>query len=286
MRLLISLLFASPLAAQIGGFSVVWQDAGLLAADSVQHRPACRAGRRSYGVRGARRSARIGQLGSQAGDRHLSHPGRRFSPGPQLRLPRPAPRPLSSPRSSTSTNPSCRLSSRSPSKFLASRFPPRPASSPASAGPTRPLVAGFRRGAGAVLWVAASPGPQGYERFPLSARRPWLDLGLRAAVPRKPPLGLLRFLLPHARRSGLLRREVAHRRNQRPARRRLAFLRARPRARRLPAPSDRRLPSRRASWSTPGWNCRTSARSSGPIIPSGARKPRSCRTRNSIGASS
>ena len=29
-----------------------------------------------------------------------------------------------------------------------------------------PLTAGFRRGAGAVLWVAASPGDRGYERFP------------------------------------------------------------------------------------------------------------------------
>ena len=29
-----------------------------------------------------------------------------------------------------------------------------------------PLVAGFRRGAGAVLWVAAPPGARGYERFP------------------------------------------------------------------------------------------------------------------------
>ena len=29
-----------------------------------------------------------------------------------------------------------------------------------------PLVAGFRRGAGAVLWLALSPGSQGYERFP------------------------------------------------------------------------------------------------------------------------
>jgi hypothetical protein len=29
-----------------------------------------------------------------------------------------------------------------------------------------PLVAGFRRGAGAVLWLALSPGAQGYERFP------------------------------------------------------------------------------------------------------------------------
>jgi hypothetical protein len=29
-----------------------------------------------------------------------------------------------------------------------------------------PVTAGVRRGAGAILWVAASPGPRGYERFP------------------------------------------------------------------------------------------------------------------------
>ncbi|MFB3778186.1 MAG: hypothetical protein ACE141_11260 [Bryobacteraceae bacterium] len=29
-----------------------------------------------------------------------------------------------------------------------------------------PMVAGMRRGAGGVLWVAVSPGPRGYERFP------------------------------------------------------------------------------------------------------------------------
>jgi hypothetical protein len=29
-----------------------------------------------------------------------------------------------------------------------------------------PLVAGFTKGAGAVLWVATDPGPQGYERYP------------------------------------------------------------------------------------------------------------------------
>jgi hypothetical protein len=29
-----------------------------------------------------------------------------------------------------------------------------------------PLLAGFRRGSGAVLWIAAPPGPRGYERFP------------------------------------------------------------------------------------------------------------------------
>ncbi|HTS77864.1 MAG TPA: hypothetical protein VMG40_16755, partial [Bryobacteraceae bacterium] len=30
----------------------------------------------------------------------------------------------------------------------------------------QPLIGGFRRGEGAVLWVAAPPGPRGYDRFP------------------------------------------------------------------------------------------------------------------------
>ena len=43
---------------------------------------------------------------------------------------------------------------------------------------TAPVIAGFQQGKGAVLWVAASPGAQGYERFPylLHALR---DLGLQ-----------------------------------------------------------------------------------------------------------
>lgn len=40
-----------------------------------------------------------------------------------------------------------------------------------------PVLAGFRRGAGAVLWVAASPGEQGYERFPYILHA-LADLGL------------------------------------------------------------------------------------------------------------
>ncbi|MDQ6663351.1 MAG: hypothetical protein M3Z23_03050 [Acidobacteriota bacterium] len=40
-----------------------------------------------------------------------------------------------------------------------------------------PLIAGFRRGAGAVLWVAVSPGPHGYERFPYILHA-LADLGL------------------------------------------------------------------------------------------------------------
>ena len=40
-----------------------------------------------------------------------------------------------------------------------------------------PLMAGFRRGAGAVLWVAAPLGPHGYERFPYISQA-LADLGL------------------------------------------------------------------------------------------------------------
>jgi len=41
----------------------------------------------------------------------------------------------------------------------------------------QPVVAGFRLGAGAVLWVAVSPGPSGYERFPYLLQALY-DLGL------------------------------------------------------------------------------------------------------------
>jgi hypothetical protein len=41
-----------------------------------------------------------------------------------------------------------------------------------------PLVAGFRRGAGGVLWLAVTPGERGYERFPLLPHA-LCDLGLR-----------------------------------------------------------------------------------------------------------
>ena len=42
-----------------------------------------------------------------------------------------------------------------------------------------PLVAGFRRGAGAVLWVATAPGPHGYDRYPYLPQA-LADLGLTA----------------------------------------------------------------------------------------------------------
>ncbi|HEV2445122.1 MAG TPA: hypothetical protein VGS58_04340, partial [Candidatus Sulfopaludibacter sp.] len=44
-----------------------------------------------------------------------------------------------------------------------------------------PLVAGMRRGAGAVLWVATSPGTHGYERFPYVLQA-LADLGLEPPV--------------------------------------------------------------------------------------------------------
>jgi hypothetical protein len=40
-----------------------------------------------------------------------------------------------------------------------------------------PLMAGFKRGKGAVLWIAASPGAHGYERFPYVLQA-LADLGL------------------------------------------------------------------------------------------------------------
>lgn len=44
-----------------------------------------------------------------------------------------------------------------------------------------PLVAGFKFGAGAVLWVAAHPGPNGYERFPYLMQA-MSDLGVNPPV--------------------------------------------------------------------------------------------------------
>jgi hypothetical protein len=42
-----------------------------------------------------------------------------------------------------------------------------------------PLIAGFRSGSGAVLWIATSPGPHGYDRFPYLPHA-LADLGLEA----------------------------------------------------------------------------------------------------------
>ena len=93
-----------------------------------------------------------------------------------------------------------------------------------------PLMAGFRRGKGAVLWLATKPGVRGYERFPYvlagaGRSRP------ATAVAIQPTLGLLRFFLPDARRRRLLRRTLAQGRYRRAPRRRVALQRTRPGAR-------------------------------------------------------
>src|SRR5580698_8276307 len=44
----------------------------------------------------------------------------------------------------------------------------------------QPVIAGYRLGAGAVLWVAMSPGPSGYERFPYIPQA-LADLGVEPA---------------------------------------------------------------------------------------------------------
>ncbi|MGE5342459.1 MAG: tetratricopeptide repeat protein [Candidatus Omnitrophota bacterium] len=61
-----------------------------------------------------------------------------------------------------------------------------------------PLVAGFRHGKGAVLWIACSPGPQGFERFPYLLQY-MTELGL------KPPFASRRLwaFLDTSYRSGI-----------------------------------------------------------------------------------
>ena len=86
-----------------------------------------------------------------------------------------------------------------------------------------PLVAGFRRGAGAILWVAADPGSARLRTLPLPAARAG-GPRFAAAVSIAPPVGVLRFLLPHTRRSRLPCAALARLRHLRPARRRLALL--------------------------------------------------------------
>ena len=90
-----------------------------------------------------------------------------------------------------------------------------PRSSRANAGPA-PMAAGFRRGSGAVLWVAAPPGEHGYERFPYLSMRSAIWASTRPSAPTA--VGLLRFRLSLARRSGLFRRALAQSRHRRIAR--------------------------------------------------------------------
>ena len=58
-----------------------------------------------------------------------------------------------------------------------SKFPPEARVFARERWQKAPLIAGYRQGAGAVLWVAAPPGPRGYERFPYLPQA-LVDLGL------------------------------------------------------------------------------------------------------------
>ena len=92
-------------------------------------------------------------------------PRRRILARRYVRLP-PQPRRTSrSPASPTSTAPPSPSSGRKVSSSPASSSRRRASLRPRALD-RRPMTAGFRRGAGAVLWVAVPPGERGYERFP------------------------------------------------------------------------------------------------------------------------
>ena len=82
-----------------------------------------------------------------------------------------------------------------------------------------------RRGRG-VVGGRAARASRAMSAFPTSCTRS-TDLGLEPPFRSAPPVGVLRLVLPLARRSGLLRRALASGRHRRAARRRVAFLGAR-----------------------------------------------------------
>jgi hypothetical protein len=165
MRLLISLLFVTPMAAQLGGFSVIGQEEGswpqILSSVGLHPVPAAEAS--VFVARpGSPASATWAQkLDSGAflileGDSPLAQ-SFGFRPGAkttqlatlidihQPKLPLIFEKPVEVPLFSVPAE--ARI-------FTHERWTNAPA------------VAGFKHGRGAVLWVAAHPGPQGYERFP------------------------------------------------------------------------------------------------------------------------
>ena len=129
-----------------------------------------------------------------------------------------------------------------------------------------PLLAGFRRGAGAVLWVALPPGARGYERFP------FLPQAL-AALGVEPPFRSSRLwaFFDYSYRLRVDPDYFADRWKRAgiggAACRRVALLRARPRAGRVSGEADGGLSPARAFRFTPGWNSRTSASTSGRTHP-------------------
>ena len=87
-----------------------------------------------------------------------------------------------------------------------------------------PLIAGQRIGAGAVLWVAASPGPHGYERFPYLMQA-LTDLGFGPAVRSSHLWAFFDYSYRTRADPGLPRRALAQGRHRCPACGLLAFLR-------------------------------------------------------------
>ena len=148
-----------------------------------------------------------------------------------------------------------------------------------------PLIAGYtQRRAAPSCGSRPTPASTATSASPTSCKRCTISAWQRPSARRA--LGVLRLLLPHARRSRLLRRALARRRHCRSARRRLAFLRCRSRARPLSEDADRSLPSPRHSGLRLDRAAARQREVLETIIPNGARRPRSCRTRSSIGASS
>jgi hypothetical protein len=165
MRLLISLLFVSRLAAQLGGFSVAGQDDGswpqILSSVGLHAAPAAQAS--VFVARPATPASAswANKVDSGAflileGDSPLArsfgfHPGSKTTQLATLidihqpKLPLIFEKPVDVPLYSLPNQ--ARI-------FTRERWTGAPA------------VAGFKHGRGAVLWVAAHPGLQGYERFP------------------------------------------------------------------------------------------------------------------------
>ena len=103
-----------------------------------------------------------------------------------------------------------------------------------------PVTVALHRGMGAVLWIATSPGKEGYERFPylLQALH---DLGM--SRPSRANAYGRSSMAPIARVSTrLFRRPLAQSRHRRDPRGRLALLRAERRVRRISPAADRSLP--------------------------------------------
>ena len=150
--------------------------------------------------------------------------------GGSVRFPQDAAKTSGSPASPTCIARNCPSSGKAAQEMPRFEVPPRPGSSPRSAGPARRSSPVCAAAAGAVLWVAASPGEHGYERFPYLLHA-LADLGL------DPPFRSARlwafFDSSYRSRVDLdyFAAALARGRHRRAACRRLAFLRSRrPRA--------------------------------------------------------